>query len=87
MRTIKRSIVWLICLVMLLGMLPTISFAEDTEEGLVLHYDFKSLQNGTIVEDISGNGKAAEVMPRASGVEIQEVEIYAQWASSTIWSL
>ncbi len=76
MRTIKRSIVWLICLVMLLGMLPTISFAEDTEEGLVLHYDFKSLQNGTIVEDISGNGKAAEVMPRASGVEIQEVEIY-----------
>ena len=44
MRTIKRSIVWLICLVMLLGMLPTISFAEDTEEGLVLHYDFKSLQ-------------------------------------------
>ncbi|MBR4132610.1 MAG: hypothetical protein IKT99_06490, partial [Oscillospiraceae bacterium] len=49
-----------------------------TEKGLVLKYDFKSLENGTIVEDVSGNGKAAEVMPRGSGVQTREVEIYGQ---------
>lgn len=36
--------------------------AADTkgakEDGLVLHYDFSSLKTGTIVEDLSGNGKA-----------------------------
>ena len=32
--------------------------AKAAEEGLILHYDFKSLKTGTIVEDLSGNGKS-----------------------------
>lgn len=30
----------------------------EVEDGLVLHYNFESLKSGTIVNDLSGNGKS-----------------------------
>lgn len=50
----------------------------QAEDGLIVHYDFKSLASGTIVNDISGNGLAAEVMPRGSGVQTEQVMIYGK---------
>lgn len=73
---LRRAIAWILCVVLLLGILPVSGLAAET--GLVLHYDFESLKTGTIVNDVSGNGKSAEVMPRGSGVETQSVNIYGQ---------
>ena len=54
--------------------------AADTkgakEDGLVLHYDFSSLKTGTIVEDLSGNGKAGVIRPTGSQVTTEDVNIY-----------
>ncbi len=79
-KTFNKALAWLLALVLLFGMLPASSFAAEAanEEGLVLHYNFESLKNGTIVDDVSGNGMAGEVMPRSSGVVTKEVEIYGQ---------
>lgn len=73
---LSRALAWLLCVVLLLGVLPQPSRAA--ENGLVLHYDFESLKTGTIVDDVSGNGKAGEVMPRSSGVETRAVNIYGR---------
>ena len=33
----------------------------EVEDGLVLHYNFESLKSGTIVNDLSGNGRAGVI--------------------------
>lgn len=50
--------------------------AKAAEDGLILHYDFKSLKTGTIVEDLSGNGKAGVIRPTGSQVTTEDVNIY-----------
>lgn len=56
----------------------TVLAQKEFQKGMVLHYDFESLKTGTIVNDISGNGKGGEVMPRGSGVETKEVNIFGE---------
>ncbi|MEI3219821.1 MAG: hypothetical protein V8S08_09665 [Lachnoclostridium sp.] len=41
-----------------------VSVEETVDPTLVLHYDFESLKSGTIVNDVSGNGKAGVVRPQ-----------------------
>lgn len=45
-------------------------------DGLVLWYDFESLKTGTIVNDMSGNGRAGVVRPEGSGATITDAAIY-----------
>ena len=74
-KTWTRIGTWLVSASMLVGMVPTYVLAAQlpqaeprADEGLVLHYDFESLKTGTIVNDVSSNGKSGEVMPRGSGI-------------------
>lgn len=67
---IRRVIAMLAALAMTVTYLPAYVSAEETE-GLVLHYNFESLKSGTIVNDLSGNGKAGVVRPTGAGVETQ----------------
>ena len=71
--TTKKIIASSAAIAMIATLIPQsvlVAFAEDavgsTEKGLVLQYDFKSLQSGTIVNDLSGNGNAGVVRPTGS---------------------
>lgn len=48
------------------------------EDGLILHYNFESVKSGggTIVEDLSGNGRAGVVRPTGSQVTTEDANIY-----------
>ena len=90
-KTWTRIGTWLVSASMLVGMVPTYVLAAQlpqaeprADEGLVLHYDFESLKTGTIVNDVSGNGKSGEVMPRGSGVETKEVEIFGETQTAIV---
>lgn len=48
----------------------------EVEDGLVLHYNFESLKSGTIVNDLSGNGRAGVIRPTGSQVTTEDVNIY-----------
>lgn len=65
-----------------------VAFAEDaagsTEKGLVLQYDFKSLQSGTIVNDLSGNGNAGVVRPTGSEVRTESAQILGEEYTSYV---
>ncbi len=54
------------------------SSEKAVDNNLILHYDFKSLQSGTIANDVSNNGKAGVVRPTGSQVETEQVTIYGQ---------
>ena len=69
---IRRVIALLAVCAMTVTYLPAYVSAEETvDPTLVLHYDFESLKSGTIVNDVSGNGKAGVVRPTGSEVKTQ----------------
>ena len=69
---IRRVIAMLAVCAMTVTYLPAYVSAEETvDPTLVLHYDFESLKSGTIVNDVSGNGKAGVVRPTGSEVKTQ----------------
>lgn len=75
-RKLARTVSMLLCLVMVFSLLPLGVQAAGSSDGLILRYDFKSLQSGTIVEDLSGNGKAGLAAPLGAQPEIKTVSIY-----------
>ena len=75
-RKMARTISMLLCLVMVFSLLPLGVQAAAPTDGLILHYDFASLKSGTIVEDLSGSGKAGLAAPLGAQPKIETVNIY-----------
>ena len=76
-QVLRRSIAACAAGAMIVTMMPvSMVHAADSEKKLVLHYDFNSLTSGTIVNDVSGNGKAGVVRPTGSEVKTEAAEIF-----------
>lgn len=89
--TTKKIIASSAAIAMIATLIPQsvlVAFAEDavgsTEKGLVLQYDFKSLQSGTIVNDLSGNGNAGVVRPTGSEVRTEPAQILGEEYTSYV---
>ena len=56
--------------------LSNVAQAAGEDDGLVLWYNFESLKSGTILNDMSGNGRAGVIRPTGSQVTTTDANIY-----------